>query len=993
MNNKYDETLVPKSNFNPLTGLLYNHAFLQEAGSFLKDIQPNTYCMVAVDMEHFRLFNKLYGRKSGDQLIIHIADCLKRLLLMNIGVGGYLGGDNFALLLPDNPDLLTILNNDIIEGVKQWNNTIGFYPAFGVYPIEDVHMAPEDIYDRATTALSHAINQHSSRICRYEASMETAIEEELLLLMEIQEALKNDEFTFYAQPQCDISTGKIVGAESLVRWIHGDKGIISPGVFIPVLEKNGLISELDRYVWKKVFEWIRSWIDRGYHPVPISINVSRIDIFSMDVAGYLLELLHQYDLPEKYIKVEITEGTYAESNVTIDKTVNELRSNGFTVMMDDFGCGYSSLNMLKNIPVDVLKLDMRFLDINEQETERGISILESVLNMARLMQLPIIVEGVETQTQEKFLLNLGCRYTQGYYYYKPLPIADFEELLTDSRKLDFSGLWCKQVEPLHTREFLDNNLFNDNMINNIIGPVAFYEMYDNQIEVTRVNEQYFHLAGASGAATNSSVKQFWNHVRDDDRSVMFAIFEEAYESTTKNAEGYIHFLRADGKVLWVCMRVFFLRETDGRKLFYSSLMDVTTLRHRKPEAHMQPSEMIDFDTAHLDGMKKYYEHLPFGYCVAKILLDESQTPTDFEIAYANHDMQKICGSNLSRLKLVILKTFKDREEEIYPKVYRAAYFGESTDCEVYSSISNRYLHFTFYQYDYGYIACILHDTTHAHVYENALNSILHSYREVHFIQLHDNYIRMIYPDENQILERGNYETSINRRFCTGKISSLDEKNVRKFLSLENLRTVLKHQDSTEYAYRRNTNGPEDEWCLTSITVSERELNGNPKTAIMVIRSIETLMREAADKRKQRLAESLASMSDGFFIYQAEGIEKILYANPKVLEIYGCETIYEFRELVNWSFRGMVHPEDLERIEWEIKDQIRHSENNMDFIQYRIIRKDGEIRWIDDCGHLELATSGAGGALFYVFISDITDTITEAQKNRLIRMNKYYQPEE
>lgn len=993
MSDKYNEASFHSSEYNPLTGLLYNQSFFQEAARFLKDIQPDTYCMVAVDIEHFRLFNKLYGRKAGNELIVYISDCLRRIMQFNIGLSGYLGGDNFVLLLPDNPELINILKDDISAGIKQWNNTVGFLPAFGIYAIDNPALAAEDIYDGAATALSLALNEHSRRICRYDKSLETAMEEELLLLTEIQEALEKEEFTFYAQPQCDISTGKIVGAESLVRWIHPAKGIIPPGVFIPVLEKNGLISELDRYVWKKVFEWIRSWIDRGFHPVPISINVSRVDIFSMDVSGYLFDLLQKYDLPAKYVKVEITEGTYAESNVTIDKTVKELRSNGFTVMMDDFGCGYSSLNMLKNIPVDVLKMDMRFLDIKEQEKERGIGILESVINMARLMQLPIIVEGVETQTQEKFLLSLGCRYTQGFYYYRPLPIEQFEELLSDTRRLDFSGLWCKQVEPLHMREFLDKNLFNDNMINNILGAVAFYEMYENQIEVTRVNEQYFRLAGASDSIENSSVKRFWNHVRDDDRPALYAIFEQAYENPVQGADGYIHFLRSDGKVLWVYMRVFFLRETEGRKLFYSSLTDATALRNKKTDAAIKPSGLIEFSAEQLNQLKKYYDNFPFGYLIAKIISDSSDSHIDFEIAYVNRIIKKICGKDINRLKLLTLKDFNENPDDINKKIYRTAYFGETANFEMYSSISNRYLKLTFYQYEYGYIACILQDMTHSHVSENALNSILHSYREVHFIHLRDNYCRMIYPDENQLLERGNYEETINRKFHTGKISSTDEHNVRKFLSIENLRTVLKHQEATEYAYQRNTNGIHDEWCLTSLTVSEREADGTPTTAIMVIRSIDTLMRESADKRKQRLAESLANMSDGFFIYQAEGNEKILYTNPKVLEIFGCETIFEFRELVNSSFRGMVHPEDLPRIEWEIKDQIRHSEHNTDFIQYRIIRKDGEIRWLDDCGHLELASTGAGGALFYVFISDITDSITEAEKNKLINMNKYYQPDE
>lgn len=215
--------------------------------------------------------------------------------------------------------------------------------------------------------------------------------------------------------------------------------IDSPGKFVPILERTGAIYLLDQQVWEKVCQWLRSWIDRGYRPVPISINISRIDIMSMDVPAYLMHLLEKYDLSAKYIKAEITESAYAEEDKTINDTVNQLRDAGFLVMMDDFGSGYSSLNMLKSIPVDVIKIDMRFLEIEESEEEKGISILESIVNMARLLGMPIIVEGVETQQQENVLWSMGCRYTQGYYYYKPLPIDKFETLLADERSLDFPG--------------------------------------------------------------------------------------------------------------------------------------------------------------------------------------------------------------------------------------------------------------------------------------------------------------------------------------------------------------------------------------------------------------------------------------------------------------------------------------------------------------------------------------------------------------------------
>ncbi len=979
-----------KIKLNSLTGLYHNCAFMGEVDKYIEQIQLGTYCLVAIDVEHFRLFNKIYGRKSGDELLVYIAECIKKIQNNYEGIGGYLGGDNFAILMPNKMELIESLWEDITKGVRQWSNTVGYLPAFGIYVVDNLGTSPEIMYDRATTALSHVIGKYTHRICVYEADMEEKLEEELNLLSEIQSALENSEITFFAQPQCDISTGKIVGAESLVRWMHGTKGMIPPGVFIPVLEKSGFIADLDRYVWKKVCEWLRSCIDRGYHPVPVSINVSRIDIFSMDVPAYLTELIQTYQLSANLLKVEITESAYAESNDKIIGTVQELRDAGFLVMMDDFGSGYSSLNMLKDVAVDVLKLDMRFLDIDdEHKEEKGIGILESVVNMARLMGLPIIVEGVETQKQEKFLIDMGCRYTQGYYYYKPLPIEKFEELLMDENHLDFGGLWCKQMERLRVREFLDSNLFSDSMVNNILGPAAFYEMYENQIQITRVNEQYLQLAGVSSKEDNDYGKKLWNHVRNDDRAKLFSIFEQAYENKNIGADGYIHFLCANGTVLLIYIRVFFLKEKEGRKVFYGSLMDMTSQQEKKEDVIVAVQDLSELSQNQQNDLEKHYGNLPCGYCVARMFQKEEDNVYDFDMVYANQEMQGFCGGNIKMLKTLALRIFEDKKKEMLEKVSRVAYEGESVDCYEYSHISGHYLQFTFYQYQTGYVACLLRDVTHTHMYEDALKSIMHAYREVYYIHLQDNYCRMIYPDENDMMECGNYEEIINRHFGTGKILRYDEEQIRRFLSLTNLREVLKKQDTTEYAYRRSANGVEDEWCLTSITVSERDEQGMPRIAIMMIRSIHTLMKETEDQRKQHMAESLATMSEGFFIYRAVAGEKILYANPKVLQIYGCETIEEFRKLVHNSFRGMVHPEDLDRIEWEINDQIRNSEKNMDYIQYRMIRKDGEVRWIDDYGHLENGSIGAGGGLFYVFISDITDTISEVQKARLLERNKHY----
>ena len=971
-----------------LTGLYYNNSFFKMVDEKKKWISKQTYMMVALDIEHFKLFNKLYGRKEGDKLLVYISECLKNMQSAHDSVAGYIGGDNFGILMPKRMELLENLRMEIVEGVKSINNTMGFLPAFGVYIIDDNTIPATTMYDKATIALTHVIGNYTKRVCEYDSDMTGKLEEEIKVLSDIQEGIDKDEFVFYIQPQCDISTGKIVGGESLVRWKHGEKGMISPGVFIPVLEKNGFIADLDRCVWSKVCEWLRSWIDRGFRPIPISINVSRIDIFSMDVPAYLRSLIEKYQLPPSLLKVEITESAYADNNDKIIRTVKQLRDSSFLVMMDDFGSGYSSLNMLKSVAVDVLKIDMRFLDISEEDEEKGIGILESVVNMARQMKIPIIVEGVETQKQEDFLFRMGCRYTQGFYYYRPMPIEEFEKIIEDERKIDFDGIWCKQVEQMHARELVDINLFSDSMVNNILGPVAFYELYENRIEITRVNEPYYKFAGIDSAEGLEKGKKFWNHVRDDDRHILFNIFEMAYERPSVGADGYVHYIKADGTVIWVHMKVFFMRENDGRKIFYSSLTDMSFLEEKKKTEEKHTRTINDLSESQMENLEKYYGNLPCGYGVGKVVVDEDGRSCGYEIIYANHEATKATGGDKKRLHILMLKALGDNKQEIYDKAYRSAYLGEVTEHTLYSGVSCRYIHMTMFQYEKGYVSCIMRDITHNNIYEHVLNSVVNSYRAIYFVNLVENYCRMIYPDENHLLERGNYSEIVNRHFVNGKILKNDEENVRKFLEIDNLRLHLATEDTTEYKYRRSLDGKGEEWCLASFSVSERE-EGKPKSAILTIRSIESLMREQEENRREHMAQTLAEMSDGFFVYSADGNEDILFVNPPVLSMYGCRNVDEFREYVGNSFKGMVHPEDYNRIESEISEQVKHSDNKMDFIRYRIIRKDGTIRWVDDCGHLEVSTVGDGSRLFYVFLRDITNEITEQQKNRLLAINEHY----
>ena len=561
-------------NSNNLSDYYYNHSFMERLRKRLPEILPNTYCIVAIDIEHFRLFNKLYGRSSGDEVIRYIYTCLKQSALEYDGIDAYLGGDNFVAFLPDDDEVLNNIRQKIIKKFSEWNNTSAFFPLFGVYTIKDTSVLPELMYDHAMLALSHAEEDYKWHICRYTIEMESSLEKEVYLLAAIEEGLEKGEFTFFAQPQCNIATGQIVGAEALVRWQKPDGEVLLPGGFIPVLEKNKMIDQLDRYVWEKVCQWLKGWIDQGYSPVPISINVSRIDIYAMDVPKYIFSLLEKYQIPEHLIKIEITESAYTENNNRISHAVNTFRNRWLVVMMDDFGCGYSSLNMLKNIPVDVLKLDMRFLQFKEEERQKSANILESIVNMAGLLHLPIVVEGVENESQEKFVQKLGCRYIQGFYYYKPLPIKKFEELLRDKRQIDTQGLVYKQVEPMHIREFIDTNFVSDSMLNNVLGPVVFFEVLGGDIKITRVNEQYFRMLGEQHFEEDIQ-KEFLKRIPEEERCVFHRMIEKAFENPVLGADGMIHLLCEGEQKMSVYTKVFYLREREGYRQYYCSLLDIS----------------------------------------------------------------------------------------------------------------------------------------------------------------------------------------------------------------------------------------------------------------------------------------------------------------------------------------------------------------------------------------------------------------------------------
>lgn len=423
-----------------LTGLFRYGYFLYETAMLLTN-QPDTeYFMVAIDIEHFKLFNEWYGEDQGDRLLVKIASKLNSMEQSCHSVAGYMGGDDFAIVIPADYSILNTLEQEIGEYARLFGENAGFLPAFGVYRIEDYSFPVSMMYDRAAIALNTVKGTYGNRVGWYDPNMKLKMENDQVLLADIQRALSQHEFIFYVQPQCNMLTGKIIGMESLVRWQHPERGLVSPEEFIPILERTGFITYLDMYIWEMVCEYLFNWIKSGHRPVPISVNMSRMDIYAIDVVEKFKNLILQYHIDSKYLEIEITESAYAKDNELIRKVIEDLRKAGFSVFMDDFGSGYSSLNMLKDVNMDVIKIDTKFLDLNENSKSRGMDILETIIRLAKVMQLKIIAEGVEKKEQADFLINTGCIYGQGYYYFKPLPVAEANRILSDEDNVDFRGI-------------------------------------------------------------------------------------------------------------------------------------------------------------------------------------------------------------------------------------------------------------------------------------------------------------------------------------------------------------------------------------------------------------------------------------------------------------------------------------------------------------------------------------------------------------------------
>ncbi|WP_418917366.1 EAL domain-containing protein [Agathobacter sp.] len=414
-----------KASHDSLTGLLNRDQFYEDVHDMVNKYHDTTFYLICSNIKDFKFINEIFGMEKGNQVLIKQA----KLMASNPSertICARLMNDRFALCLPREEFDEKRVADSIKELQREFSgNSFHLHTYMGVYEIRDRDEAVSIMVDKANIAADTIKNNYDCCVAYYDEHLLEISIEQRRLLGEFEPALQNDEFVMYLQPQVK-RDGAAKGAEALVRWVHPSRGILTPYAFIDILENAGLIYKLDLYIWEKAAQKLAEWKEKGYGSYHISVNISTKDFYIIDIYETFTGLINKYGIAASNLHLEITETTLMtdfEKNMNI---IHKLQGVGFRVEIDDFGSGYSSLNMLKDISADVLKIDMGFLRKSENEV-KGQDILESIITLAGKIGMDVITEGVETKKQLDMLTMMGCHEFQGYYFSKPVPVSEFEE--------------------------------------------------------------------------------------------------------------------------------------------------------------------------------------------------------------------------------------------------------------------------------------------------------------------------------------------------------------------------------------------------------------------------------------------------------------------------------------------------------------------------------------------------------------------------------------
>ena len=608
-----------------LTGIYNQQGFFQATEALLKDHPKDSFCLIYWNIRKFRVTNDLFGWESGDKVLIHWANTLREMLQNELAVYGRLEHDNFVCCVQEsfleNNNWMKLGEISFSAGDTEYH----FFSCCGLYKITDPALPLGHMIDKARAAMETIKTNYMTMYAWYDDSMWNALLEEQRMNNEFKNAIEEKQFKVYYQPICRATDGLITSAEALVRWIHPTRGMVSPGAFIPLFEKNGFISILDRYVWNEVCAMQQSRLDQGLSTVPVSVNVSRVEFYNPTLCEDIRDIAKKHNISPDLLKIEITESAYADNPKQVMEAVQKLHTYGFSVLMDDFGSGYSSLNMLKDLPIDVLKIDMRFLD-DLDKSEKASIILESIIRLAKWMKLSVVSEGVETKKELEYLRSVECDAVQGYYFYKPMPQDDFMALLDKSAENSTKLLFHDQpdIDDSILEIFNQANTKESLLFYSMLGGMGLLEVGGDNIELIRVNNGYYETV--------------YNHIPHE-RSILNVPFEEPERSILwercriAKEENImqrfpLHHKREDGSYVWLSVKLRYIGGTPRQSLFLFTIDNVDA--QKKAE---QAQYMANYSSALMKIFDRVY-HLDYSADIAELLHSKTRGHMETSIKYS-----------------------------------------------------------------------------------------------------------------------------------------------------------------------------------------------------------------------------------------------------------------------------------------------------------------------------------------------------------------------
>lgn len=608
-----------------LTGLLSRAAFSQEAQKQILSDPETRYVLVQMDVDRFRMVNELFGQEEGDGLLRYLGETL-RLFLREEGICGRVGGDVFSVCMRYTKKGVQSLISFVEDRLSAYPLDFRVQVSFGLCLVEDAQVPVETLCGRAGLAMKTVKGTDAKRYAFFDETLRQSRTEEREMAGEMEGALLDGQFTVYLQPKYDLATGSILGAEALARWCHPQKGMILPEAFLPLFEQNGFILQLEPYLWERACKMLRVQLDETGRALPISVNVSPLQLYNPNLCRTLLRLVERYGLDPSLLELELDAGEGSAQPGQLLSTAGALRESGFSVLLDRFLDGGFSLSLLKDLPAHGWKLDLRQLSGEERAKSRGGRILVSVLRMAQWLNVPVTVLGVETKWQAAFLKSIGCTHGQGFHFARPMPAEQYRALVDlkvnttvpaparTVRDPAFGAAWTPEAPLSLLLEYTADG-------------AAIYEWQDGTPSLLRANEAYLNLIGGDGGGLSLQQRgqRAWDRMPEEDR----ALFSDMLQASVKRGEpvtGHYRRRTEEGEMQSVRAVVRCLAQGAAWTMVFVSVQDIT-----------EQTALEEKSVEMAETLRSLLDALPVGIGLLE------QDGQEMDVAYANETYCRMHG--------------------------------------------------------------------------------------------------------------------------------------------------------------------------------------------------------------------------------------------------------------------------------------------------------------------------------------------------------------